>query len=171
MKIVTLVGARPQFIKAAVVGCFNDFDRLGFSLYKSFFRFLYRWIQSLELEACRVGTELPVDLRLVMVTLGLPSRDFSTQGLNLGNPAIQTLAGQDGEFTFSHIEPTAMFGGVVKLQLAGDPACFGGCKGLVEGGWGMGIEIIHHQLWAIGIPPFATIDHQGTPVKIIETDH
>jgi prevent-host-death family protein len=31
-----------------------------------------------------------------------------------------------------------------KVQLAGDPACFGGCKGLVEGGWGMGIEIIHH---------------------------
>ena len=38
-----------------------------------------------------------------------------------------------------------MFGGVVKLQLACDPACFGGCKGLVEGGWGMGIELSHHQ--------------------------
>jgi hypothetical protein len=46
-----------------------------------------------------------------MVTLGLPSRDFSAQGLNLGNPAIPTLAGQDGEFTFSQVEPTALLGG------------------------------------------------------------
>jgi hypothetical protein len=49
------------------------------------------------------------------------------QGLDVGNPAIQTRAGQHGEFALGHIQPTAMLryrsiGGVVKLQLAGDPA-------------------------------------------------
>lgn len=70
----------------------------------------------------------------MLVTLGLPRRDFSAQGFDLRNPAIQTLAGQDGEFAFGPVKPTAMFGGVVKLQLARDPAGFDGFKGLVEGG-------------------------------------
>ena len=129
-----------MLLAMTLVLCFNDFDRLGFPLYKRVFRFFYGWIQALEFDACQVGAELPVDLRLALVTLGLPRRDFSAQGLRVGNPTIQTLAGENGEFTLRHVEPTAMFGGVVKLQLAGEPAGFGGFEGLIEGGRRMGID-------------------------------
>ena len=42
-------------------------------------------------------------------------------------------------------EPTAMLGGVVKLQLPRDVTGFDGCKRLVQRGGGMGIEVVDDQ--------------------------
>ena len=81
-------------------------------------------IEALEFNPGRVGIELPVDFGLVLVALALPSRDFLPQRLEVWNAAIQTLAGQHGELTLGHIEPTPMLGGIVKLELASHPAGF-----------------------------------------------
>src|SRR5215217_402451 len=61
------------------------------------------------------------------------------------NTAIQTLLGEHREFTFGHIEPTAMLRRIVKFQLPRDPACFCRGKGLIQRGGGVGIEVIHDQ--------------------------
>ena len=82
---------------------------------------------------------------MVLIALGLPGGDFLVQELGIGDPAIQTLCRKNREFAFGHIEPTAMFGRVVKLQLARDPASLSGRKRLVQRRWRMGVEIIHHQ--------------------------
>ena len=113
------------------VHCFKG----GFS--KSF----KRRIQSLEFDSRQVSAELPVDLCLMLIAFSLPSLDLLLQGFTIWNPAIQALCTKNREFTFGPIEPTSMLGCVMELQLAGDPACFGGCKGLVERGRGMRIEI------------------------------
>ena len=74
------------------------------------------------------------------------------QGVDVGNAAIQTLAGEDGEFAFGHIEPTAMLGGVVKLQLARDPAGFVRREGLVQGGgvWVLRLSTTNRMRSAVG---------------------
>ena len=80
----------------------------------------------------------------MLIAFGLPSIDLPLQGSNIWNPAIQALCTKNCEFTFGPIEPTSMLGCVVKLQLACDPARFGGRKCFVERGRCMRIEIIHH---------------------------
>src|ERR1019366_9043224 len=57
----------------------------------------------------------------------------------------QTLTRQDGEFGFGHVEPTAVFGCVVPLKSFGQPPRFRGRKGLVQGGWFVGVEIVLHE--------------------------
>jgi hypothetical protein len=81
----------------------------------------------------------------MLIAFGLPSIDLLLQGFTIWNTAIQALCTKNCEFTFGPIEPTSMLGCVMKLQLASDPACFGGLKCLVERGRGMRIEIIYHQ--------------------------
>src|SRR5262249_25673184 len=87
----------------------------------------------------------PVDLRFVGIPCRLPGSDFLTQHGDMRNTAIQTLLGEHREFTFGHIEPTAMLRRIVKFQLPRDPACFGWCKGLIQRGGCVGIEVIHDQ--------------------------
>src|SRR5215510_7891574 len=87
----------------------------------------------------------PVDLRFVVITCRLPGSDFLTQHGDMRNTAIQTLLGKHREFTFGHIEPTAMLRCIVKSQLPRDPACFGWCKGLIQRGGCVGIEVIYDQ--------------------------
>src|SRR5919108_1487752 len=96
-----------------------------------------RGIQSLKFDSCQVSAELPVDLCFLLIAFSLPSLDLLLQGFTIWNPAIQTLCRKNREFTFGPIEPTSMLGRVMKLQLASDPACFGGCKCLVGRGRGL----------------------------------
>src|SRR5574341_1111898 len=53
---------------------------------------------------------------------------------------------EHAELDFSHVEPTAMLGRVVKDHTSGKAIGFGGCKGLVERRQLMDVEIIHDQL-------------------------
>ena len=66
-----------------------------------------------------------MDLGLFGVALGFPSRNFSPYRITVWEPTIQTLTCQYGELDLSHVEPTAMLGGVMKLELADDAAGFG----------------------------------------------
>ncbi|MFO1372867.1 MAG: hypothetical protein U1F42_10945 [Candidatus Competibacteraceae bacterium] len=62
----------------------------------------------------------------------MPSSDLLPQGLDVGDTAIQPLAGQRGKLTLGHIELTTMLGGVVKFQLTGDPTASSGGKTLYK---------------------------------------
>ena len=66
---------------------------------------------------------------------GFRSWPFSFPGLRLtqvGDTPIETLTRQHAQVGFSHVQPTAVFGGVVPLELLDQPTCLGGGKSFVE---------------------------------------
>ena len=64
---------------------------------------------------CFLGSELPIDRG----PLGIPAEFIGMQFLgkrgHIREAASQTLALQNTEFDFGHVQPTAMFGRVVEL--------------------------------------------------------
>ena len=103
------------------------------------------WIEPSELDAGIGGGELPVDPLLTLIAPGFPGLGFPTQGVEVGYPAVQTLPGEDAEFQFGDIEPTAVLGGVVNLQ----PLCQAPGRvrreGFVERAQLVGVEVIADQ--------------------------
>jgi hypothetical protein len=49
------------------------------------------------------------------------------------------------EFDRRHVEPTAMFGGIMDLLFVCDSFGLRGVKGFIQRGCGMGMQIVHHE--------------------------
>ena len=96
-------------------------------------------------DASVLDGESPVYGRSGLVSFCLQGRNFTTEGLFIGNAPAQDSPPQDAEFDLCHIEPTAVFGSVVKLQTPGDAPGFSGREGLVERSRFMGVEIVQHH--------------------------
>ena len=75
---------------------------------------------------------MPIGFGVLAVAFSLPRCDFVDQSLLVRNAAIETLARDDTEFGFSHVQPTSMFGRVVPLEALDQPARLGGREGLIE---------------------------------------
>src|SRR5947208_1312426 len=90
-------------------------------------------VETLEFDAGVGGAEAPVDRRLGTIACGLPSGDLMPQQIRTAEASIQTLLPQHGQFDLGHVEPTAVFGRVMKLQFPRDPPRLGGRERLVEG--------------------------------------
>ena len=75
---------------------------------------------------------MPVGFGVVFVSMALPCHDFFLKGLFVGDAAIETLSGEDTEFGFRQIEPTAVLGRVVPFEALDQSSGFGGRKGFVE---------------------------------------
>ena len=71
-----------------------------------------------------------------------PRRHFSLQHRPVRDPAIQTLAGEHAELQLGHIQPGAVFGRVVDLQLVGHAFGLLGGERLIERGFVMGVQIV-----------------------------
>ena len=65
-----------------------------------------------------LGGEAPVDDRTGLIALLFQGFDLPAKGVLVGEPLPETTAGDDAELDFRHIQPAAMLGSVVKLQLA-----------------------------------------------------
>ena len=65
----------------------------------------------LEFNASVFGGEVPVGFGVMGISVVLPGGDFIDAGLFIGNPAVETLGGQDAEFGFGEIEPAACHSG------------------------------------------------------------
>ena len=89
------------------------------------------WVKVAELDAGVVGGEVPVDLPLVGVGVVLPGGEFSVQGVEFADPAVEALPSQDGQFDLGDVEPGPVFGCVVDLQALGQRERLGGFKGLI----------------------------------------
>ena len=63
------------------------------------------------------GCKGPSNLDSSLVTLGLPSQRLVRKYLLGRDAAVKALAHKDGKFNFGHVEPTAMLGGEVKVEL------------------------------------------------------
>jgi hypothetical protein len=66
------------------------------------------------------------------IALVLPGGDFVDEGLFIGNAAVKALGGEDAEFGFRQIEPTAVLGRVMPFEALDQPSRFGRRKGLVK---------------------------------------
>jgi hypothetical protein len=62
-----------------------------------------------------VSSESPLYGCTLLMTLLLPGIDLLFHSFEGGDATIQALTRQDGQFNVHHIEPTAIFWGVVKL--------------------------------------------------------
>src|SRR5208283_28396 len=105
----------------------------------------------LELHAGVVSGELPVGLCMMLVAVVLPGGDFFFEGRLVWNAAAQTLARQDAEFGFGHVEPASVFGGVVPFEPFGEAARFWGGKGRVERGGRVRAQIVLDQPDLVGV--------------------
>ena len=76
--------------------------------------------------------EAPLDGRPLRVAAPFIGVDFPAEGGDIRDTAIQALALQDAQFDFGHIEPTAVFGRVVKLQLSENPSGLFRGEGFIE---------------------------------------
>ena len=92
--------------------------------------------------SCVPGVEPPVDGgpgRIALLDQGL---DFPPESLLAGDPLLQAGAGQDAELDLRHVEPTAVLGGVMKLQPLGNPPGFPSRESLVQRCPAMGVQIV-----------------------------
>ena len=101
-----------------------------------------------------LGIEPPVDGGFCGVALLLQSLDFLPEGLLVGKPLFEARAGQNAELYLRHIEPTAVLGGVVKLQPLGDAPGLRRWEGLVQGRCPVSVQIVqdrpHHLGFRVG---------------------
>src|SRR5512144_1508959 len=89
--------------------------------------------------------ELPIDTLLAVIAPGLPRLGFLTQGVDIRETAVQTLAGEDAEVHLSKVQPTAVLGGLVNLQpLRQAPGGFRR-EGFIKRTRLMGVEIVADQ--------------------------
>ena len=72
---------------------------------------------AVEFDPCFGGRKGPGNLDGSVVALGLPGECLAFKLLLGRDAAVQALAHEDREFDFSHVEPAAMLGGKVKVEL------------------------------------------------------
>ena len=81
----------------------------------------YRGIQPLQFYAGIGGGEVPIGFDLFFFRLSSQAATLDQDQL-VGNTPIEPLTRQYAPFGFSHVQPTAVFWGVVPLELFDEPA-------------------------------------------------
>lgn len=104
-------------------------------------------------------SKAPVHPAFFIIVIALPCRHLSFDGLEVGNAGVRALAAKNAQLSFGHIQPAAMLGCVAKVQATQNALGLFRAEGPVEGGGGMGVEIILHDqvLVSLSIVPI----HQG----------
>ena len=77
-----------------------------------------------ELATSLSGGEQPMDGDLLGVAQALPRGNLLLHGTERRQAPIETLVAQHRQFAFGDVQPTAVLGRVMKVQLAGDAARF-----------------------------------------------
>src|SRR3954469_4186416 len=118
---------------------------------------IIRWIlhdlgvEMLELDASIGAGEAPVYGALGRVALGFPRTHLLSKRLSVGDALIQTLASEHAQLDLGHVQPRAVFGCVMNLQLTSDAPGLGGGERFIQGGGGMGIKVVQNQHDLLGL--------------------
>ena len=104
-----------------------------------------------EFDTCVGGGELPSDLALVGVGGVLPGGEFGVEGVEVGDAAIEALAGQGGELDLGDVEPNPCRGVWWISSRCASTKALAGWNALVEGADGVGVEVVHHQHDGLGV--------------------
>ncbi len=86
--------------------------------------------------------ESPVDGCVGLVALGLQGTNLSFEGFFIGNAASQTLFAEDAELNLRHVEPAAVLGSKMKLQVFAYSPGLLGLEGFVERSGFMGVQVV-----------------------------
>ena len=84
---------------------------------------------------------MPICSDMFVVAAILPGGDLLDEVELVGDAAIETLTRQHAELGFGHIEPTAVFRGVVPFEPLDETTGFGCGEGFVERLWFVGVEV------------------------------
>src|SRR5215207_8069028 len=106
---------------------------------------LNRRVKVLELDPGIRGRKAPVDATARSVAGRLPGHDLPLQRRLVGQPAIQALLGQHGKLDLGHVQPAPVLGGVVQLQLVGQPPGLRGRERRIQRRRRVGVEVVLHQ--------------------------
>ena len=80
-----------------------------------------------------------------MISGGVPYCEFGLQGVEIWDAAVEALSGEGSEFNFGHVEPRAVFWGMVYFEAGQQAAGLFRFERLVECGRLVGIEIVADQ--------------------------
>src|SRR5215203_6788663 len=110
----------------------------------------------LELDASIGAGEAPGYGALGHVALGFPRIHFLSKCFSVGDALIQTLASEHRELDLGHVQPRAVLGCVMNLQLTSDAPGLGGGERFIQGGGSMGVEVVQNQhdllgLWVVDV--------------------
>jgi hypothetical protein len=61
----------------------------------------------------------PANAGLGVISAGLPGFDLAFEDVGVGDPAVEALSAQGAQLDFGDVQPRAMLGRVVDLQLVG----------------------------------------------------
>src|SRR5260370_3526877 len=90
-------------------------------------------------------SNLPRDGAVRTIALHLKGIDAPSQGAQTIHPTRQATALKNADLDFGHIQPTAVFGRVVKLDAPENTTRFLRWEGFIDSRWGMGIQIVLHN--------------------------
>ena len=107
-------------------------------------------IEAMEFGSGVLSVEPPVDGGSGDVSLRDQGLDLPPEGGFVGDALLEAAARQDAELDFRHIQPTAVLGGVVKLQPLGDAPGLRRWEGLVQGRCPMSVQIVQDQPHHLG---------------------
>lgn len=96
----------------------------------------------MQLGTSSLTTELPVNHSLLSIALDFQRGYLPGQSHLVAHSLVKTLPLKHAYAGFSHIEPTGVLGGVVELQLSKQPSGLLWCKGLVQRGRVVGVEVV-----------------------------
>ena len=105
----------------------------------------------LELDASIGAGEAPLYGALGRVALRFPRTHFLGKRFLVGDALIQTLASEHRELDLGHVQPRAVLGCVMNLQLTSDAPSLGRDERFIQGGGGMGVEVVQNQNDLLGL--------------------
>lgn len=91
-------------------------------------------------------SERPGDTSLVLIEARLPGVDLGNQCGPVWQAAVKTLAIQDANLDFSHIQPTGVFRSVVKGDATQKCLRLLKSENVLEALAEVGVEVIHDQM-------------------------
>ena len=86
-----------------------------------------------------------MSLGILLVPLGVPRLDLVDEGRLGRDTAPKALPTQMAAFDLRHVEPTAVFGGIMDVSFIGYSFRLRRIKCFIQRGFGVGIAIVHHQ--------------------------
>jgi hypothetical protein len=86
-----------------------------------------------------------MSLGVLLVPLGVPRLDLVEECGLRRDPAPQTLTTQMAEFDLRPVEPTAVFGGIMKFSFIRDSFRLTGIQCFIQRGFRVGMQIVHPQ--------------------------
>src|ERR1051325_453175 len=88
---------------------------ISFNLLRLFIR--KHWIKAAKLCACLRNAKTPIHCGFLHIADILPSCTLALQPIAIRDTLLEALVDQNRQLNLDHVEPRAMFGGIVKFEL------------------------------------------------------